>query len=215
MTAAARHTHTVLVIDDHALVREGVVSVLRRAAPDATVHDADSLAQARGWAQAGHRPDTLVLDLSLPDSEGLDTLQAVRALWPQARVAIVSAHNDLDLAMACLREGACAFVPKQGSLVQFEHALSVIAGGGLYFPRELFLTAGLTTPAVNRPAVALTPRQHEVLGHLLQGATNPMIAEALGISPDTVKLHVSAILQAHGVANRVQLVLACARTSTA
>ncbi len=52
MTAAARHTHTVLVIDDHALVREGVVSVLRRAAPDATVHDADSLAQARGWAQA-------------------------------------------------------------------------------------------------------------------------------------------------------------------
>jgi DNA-binding NarL/FixJ family response regulator len=215
MTPAARHTHAVLVIDDHALVREGVVSVLRRAAPNATLHEADCLAQAQGLADTDQRPDTIVLDLSLPDSDGLATLQAVRALWPQARVAIVSAHNDLDLAMACLREGACAFVPKQGSLVQFEHALSVIAGCGLYFPRELFLTAGVSEPAASRPAVVLTPRQQEVLGHLLQGATNPMIAEALGISSDTVKLHVSAILQAHGVANRVQLVLACARTSTA
>jgi two-component system nitrate/nitrite response regulator NarL len=136
----------------------------------------------------------------------------VRAWSPRARIAIVSAHNDLDLAMACIREGACAFVPKQGSLVQFQQALSVIAQGGLYFPRELFITADLPAP---RPAApSLTPRQKEVMVQLLKGCTNPMIGEELGISAETVKLHVSAILAAYGVANRVQLLLACSRDQT-
>lgn len=213
MSTLVRHTHAVLVIDDHALLREGVVSVLRRAVPLADIRQAGSLSEARGALGSGWQPDTVVLDLSLPDSQGVPTLIALRGLVPQARVAIVSAHNNLDLAMACIRDGACAFVPKQGSLVQFEHALSVIAAGGLYFPRELFISAGVPTPTEPPRAVPLTPRQHEVMAHLLQGATNPMIAEALGISAETVKLHVSAILQAHGVANRVQLVLSCARSA--
>lgn len=215
MTATARHTLAVLVIDDHALLREGVVSVLQRAAPGVTIRQAGSLDEALGLLRQGYQPDTVVLDLSLPDSQGLDTLKAVREACPAARVAIVSAHNDLDLAMACVREGACAFVPKQGSLVQFEHALSVIASGGLYFPHELFLSAGVDAVRAPAAVVTLTPRQHEVMQHLLQGATNPMIATALGISAETVKLHVSAILQAHGVANRVQLVLSQARRHAA
>lgn len=214
MSQAPLPPPVVLVVDDHALVREGVVSVLRRAAPHATVHQAGSLQEARACLDTGLMPATVVLDLSLPDSQGLATLQALRQWLPKAHVAIVSAHNDLDLAMACLREGASAFVPKQGSLAAFEHALTVIAAGGLYFPRELFLSAGVAAGPATPPQVTLTPRQQQVLGHLLTGATNPMIAEALGISAETVKLHVSAILQAHGAANRMQLVLMHARSGS-
>ncbi len=197
-----------LVVDDHALLREGVIATILRVQPLAEVVQTDCLQATLHDAQAA-LCDTIVLDLSLPDSQGLATLQAVRAWSPRARIAIVSAHNDLDLAMACIREGACAFVPKQGSLVQFQQALSVIAQGGLYFPRELFITADLPAPQAATPS--LTPRQQEVLAQLLKGCTNPMIGEELGISHETVKLHVSAILQAYGVANRVQLVLACSR----
>ncbi len=197
-----------LVVDDHALLREGVIATILRVQPQAEIIQTDSLQATLNAPQAANC-DTIVLDLTLPDSQGLATLQAVRAWSPRARIAIVSAHNDLDLAMACIREGACAFVPKQGSLVQFQQALSVIAQGGLYFPRELFITADLPAP---RPAAPnLTPRQQEVLVQLLKGCTNPMIGEELGISAETVKLHVSAILAAYGVANRVQLLLACSR----
>jgi DNA-binding NarL/FixJ family response regulator len=200
-----------LVVDDHALLREGVIATILRVQPLAEIIQADSLQAALNEPLAA-QCDTIVLDLSLPDSQGLATLQAVRAWSPRARIAIVSAHNDLDLAMACIREGACAFVPKQGSLVQFQQALSVIAQGGLYFPRELFITADLPAP---RPAApSLTPRQKEVMVQLLKGCTNPMIGEELGISAETVKLHVSAILAAYGVANRVQLLLACSRDQT-
>jgi DNA-binding NarL/FixJ family response regulator len=197
-----------LVVDDHALLREGVIATILRVQPQAEITQTDSLQATLMDAEAA-RCDTIVLDLSLPDSQGLATLQAVRAWSPRARIAIVSAHNDLDLAMACIREGACAFVPKQGSLVQFQQALTVIAQGGLYFPRELFISADLPAP---RPAPpSLTPRQQEVMVQLLKGCTNPMIGEELGISVETVKLHVSAILAAYGVASRVQLLLACSR----
>jgi DNA-binding NarL/FixJ family response regulator len=190
------------------LLREGVIATILRVQPQAEITQTDSLQATLSDLEAA-RCDTIVLDLSLPDSQGLATLQAVRAWSPRARIAIVSAHNDLDLAMACIREGACAFVPKQGSLVQFQQALTVIAQGGLYFPRELFITADLPAP---RPAPpSLTPRQKEVMVQLLKGCTNPMIGEELGISAETVKLHVSAILAAYGVANRVQLLLACSR----
>jgi len=200
-----------LVVDDHALLREGVIATILRVQPLAEIIQADSLQAALNEPLAA-QCNTIVLDLSLHDSQGLATLQAVRAWSPRARIAIVSAHNDLDLAMACIREGACAFVPKQGSLVQFQQALSVIAQGGLYFPRELFITADLPAP---RPAApSLTPRQKEVMVQLLKGCTNPMIGEELGISAETVKLHVSAILAAYGVANRVQLLLACSRDQT-
>jgi two-component system nitrate/nitrite response regulator NarL len=197
-----------LVVDDHALLREGVIATILRVQPGALLVQTDSLQATLHDAQAA-QCDTIVLDLTLPDSQGLATLQAIRSWSPRARIAIVSAHNDLDLAVACIREGACAFVPKQGSLVQFQQALAVIAQGGLYFPRELFISADL--PAAPPAAPSLTPRQQEVLAQLLKGCTNPMIGEELGISAETVKLHVSAILAAYGVANRVQLVLACSR----
>lgn len=209
------HDSRFLIVDDHALLREGVASVIKPLCPDR--HDmaqADSLAQAvahlggnqgQGW--------TVILDLHLPDSSGLSTLETIRAAAPLSRIAIVSAHHDLDLAMQCIQAGACAFVPKHGSLVEFQQALAVIAAGGVYFPKELFVSAGVAHNH-DKPAQAnteLTPRQHEVLAGLLDGLSNAAIAQHLQISEETVKLHVRAVLRAYGAANRVQLLLTFAR----
>lgn len=204
-----------LIVDDHALLREGVASVLRTLCLEGNrIEQADHLAQAIARLSAeGGKGWTVVLDLHLPDSAGLSTLEAIREASPLARIAIVSAHHDLDLAIQCIQAGACAFVPKHGSLVEFQQALAVIASGGVYFPKELFVSAGVaaTETKQNAPAAELTPRQLEVLRGLLDGLSNAAIAKHLQISEETVKLHVRAILRAHGAANRVQLLLGFAR----
>ncbi len=204
-----------LIVDDHALVREGIVRVITNTWPHAHLSHAASLHEANKLlAEPGASFDTVVLDLNLGDSDGIQTLKTLRAAAPMARVAVVSANNDLDLALACLHEGACAFIPKMGSIDHFVRGLQTLASGGTYFPRDLLAQAqqreGAPTGVQPVAAISLTPRQHEVLHLLLQGLTNTLIAQELGISAETVKLHVSAILRSYGVANRVQLLLACA-----
>lgn len=204
-----------LIVDDHALVREGIVRVISNTWPHAQLVHAATLAEAKQQlSDPGATFDTVVLDLNLGDSEGIQTLKVLRAAAPTARVAVVSANNDIDLALACLHEGACAFIPKMGSIDHFVRGLQTLAAGGTYFPRDLLAQAqqreGGPTGVQPVATISLTPRQHEVLHLLLQGLTNTLIASQLGISAETVKLHVSAILRAYGVANRVQLLLVCA-----
>lgn len=221
MLPLSSHSARFLVVDDHALLRQGISTVLSHIDNQVQVTEADNLAQALHTLQidnvqpgASARPpiDTVLLDLELPDSHGLNTLIAVRAANPQPRIVVVSAHNDEQLAKDCIREGACGFIPKQGNLVEFQHALSVVATGRLYFPHNVLINTQCVRPRPSgaTPNKPLTPRQQEVLEWLLKGLTNAKIAQKLGISAETVKLHVSAILQAFGVTTRIDLVLAYA-----
>jgi DNA-binding NarL/FixJ family response regulator len=211
-----------LIVDDHALVREGIVRVFSDTRPSARLFEACSLAQAIRVLQGEHGAsiDTVLLDLNLPDSRGLDTLQQIKAVAPEVVVGVVSGTDDDHLAMQCLHEGAAAFVPKHGELDQFVQGISAMASGGIYFPRELLwqVTGRLSAPErhpLPASAVRLTQRQGEVLRLLLKGLSNQVISHELGISPETVKLHVSALLRAHKVSSRVHLILACANPHAA
>ena len=224
-------TRTLLVVEDHALVSEGILKVVTTRWPDLVAHQANDLASALRCLDTAAAPgiEVIITDLNLPDAQGLDTLIRLRAQAPRARIGVVSGSNELALALACLREGACAFVPKAGSLAHFTEGLRTLAHGGVYFPRELLAqahaavltgtddaqaTGATTSAALAGRAVSparLTPRQVEVRALLLHGLANALIADQLGISEETVKLHVRAILRAHGAHNRVQLLLNCAR----
>jgi len=221
-------TRTLLVVEDHALVSEGILKVVTARWPDLTTHQADDLAAALRCLESAPAPgiEVIITDLNLPDAQGLETLRQLRAHAPRARIGVVSGSNDLGLALACVREGACAFVPKAGSLAHFTEGLRTLAHGGVYFPRELLAQAHAAAgtdedghaPADRCEAASgqrapprLTPRQIEVRALLLHGLANALIANQLGISEETVKLHVRAILRAHGASNRVQLLLNCAR----
>ncbi|MGH6646868.1 response regulator [Aquabacterium sp.] len=208
-----------LIVDDHALIREGIVRVFSDTRPQARLFEACNLQQAIQTLQGEHGPsiDTVLLDLNLPDSRGLETLQRIKAVAPDIVVGVVSGTDDDHLAMQCLQQGAAAFVPKHGELDQFVQGISAMACGGIYFPRELLwqvtgrLSAADAPPMVPGVAsVRLTQRQGEVLRLLLKGLSNQVISNELGISPETVKLHVSALLRAHKVSSRVHLILACA-----
>jgi DNA-binding NarL/FixJ family response regulator len=205
-----------LIVDDHALVREGVVRVFTDIRPQARLFEACNLAQAITTLQGEHGAsiDTLLLDLNLPDSRGLETLQRIKAIAPDLVIGVVSGTDDDNLAMQCLQQGAAAFVPKHGDLDQFVQGITAMASGGIYFPRELLWQATGRLSAVDAPAptstVRLTERQSQVLRLLLKGFSNQVISNELGISPETVKLHVSALLRAHKVTSRVHLILACA-----
>ncbi|RZI86153.1 MAG: response regulator transcription factor [Rubrivivax sp.] len=207
-----------LIVDDHALIREGIVRVFTDIRPRARLLEAGDLRQAIGILQGEHGPsiDTVLLDLNLPDSRGLETLHRIKAIAPELVVGIISGTDDDQLAMQCLQSGATAFVPKHGDLDQFVQGISAMASGGVYFPRELLwqvtgrLSSNEQREQVVPGRVRLTQRQGEVLRLLLKGFSNLVISNELGISPETVKLHVSALLRAYKVNSRVHLILACA-----
>jgi DNA-binding NarL/FixJ family response regulator len=207
-----------LIVDDHALIREGIVRVFSATRPNARLFEACNLQQAIETLQGEHGSsiDTVLLDLHLPDSRGLETLQRIKAVAPAVVVGVVSGTDDDHLAMECLQQGAAAFVPKHGKLDQFVQGISAMASGGIYFPRELLWQVSGRMPAATSPvdasplSVRLTPRQNEVLRLLLKGFSNQVISHELGISSETVKLHVSALLRAHKVSSRVHLILALA-----
>lgn len=206
-----------LIVDDHALIREGVVRVFNDIRPHARLFEACDLKQAIQTLQGEHGGsiDTLLLDLNLPDSRGIETLQRIKAIAPDLVIGVISGTDDDHLAMQCLQQGAAAFVPKHGDLDQFVQGITAMASGGIYFPRELLWQATgrlsvLDKPSTGPATVRLTQRQSEVLRLLLKGFSNQVISDELGISPETVKLHVSALLRAHKVSSRVHLILACA-----
>lgn len=217
---AARPTHYLLV-DDHSLIREGMMQAIRGLDPCARFSQANSLASTLArLAEPSDEPiDVVLLDLGLPDSRGIATLQTVRQAGPTQRIGIITGHADVQIALECIHHGASCFIPKLAEIDGFTSALQALVEGRLHFPSDLLSPGEVELPPADEEAVQrairLTPRQRDVLEWLLKGCTNHAIASALGISAETVKLHVSAIFRAYGVHSRTQLVLLCSRSPQA
>jgi DNA-binding NarL/FixJ family response regulator len=209
-----------LVIDDHALIRDAMRGVLKELRDEAIVLEAASCRQ--GMELIPQHPDLalILLDLQLPDRDGIETLGELRELYPAISVVMLSAFNDRDNVVRALDHGALGFIPKTDSREVLLGALRLILAGGIYIPPEI-LTAGPAATAAppDRPAAAkrpspaelgLTERQVDVLALMMEGKNNKLICRALDLAEPTVKNHVSAILKALGVTNRTEAVLAVA-----
>ncbi len=207
-----------LLVDDHSLIREGMMQAIRGLDPDARFSQANSLQGALSKLNdtSGEPIDVVLLDLGLPDSRGMATLQAVRAAAPTQRIGIITGQADVQIALECIHHGASCFIPKLAEIDGFMNALRALVEGRLHFPSELLSHNDVEWPQPEDEAsprqIRLTPRQKDVLQWILKGCTNHAIATALGISAETVKLHVSAIFRAYGVHSRTQLVLLCSRS---
>jgi DNA-binding NarL/FixJ family response regulator len=196
----------VLVVDDHAVVREGVAAVLRQLQPDAEVllaHDA-----ASGMALAAANPDLelVLLDLMLPDAVGMGALEAFGREHPALPVMVLSSSESPDAVRAALELGAMGYVAKSANPETLLAALRLVLSGEVYVPPFM-----VHAPAPPTPAGALTERQVEVLRLLAEGVANKEIAYRLGLSEKTVKSHLTAIFRTLGVSNRAQAVAAAAR----
>ncbi len=201
----------VLSIEDHELFRDGLRRALGELDPPVEVLDAGRFDEGSAMIR-DHEPDLalVLLDLHLPDGAGLGMLSTLRSEFPLVPVAIVSGDSDDPRMMRrALDLGAVGFIAKASSKSVLVSALRLILAGGTYAPTEA-LTAE-PDRRVERVA-GLTARQREVAGLLTKGLTNKEIAGVLGISADTVKNHVAAILDALDVTNRTEAVMMLVET---
>ncbi|QSI29773.1 response regulator [Variovorax sp. RKNM96] len=197
----------ILVVDDHELVRLGLRALLLAETGSVPVHEARCLADALRMYEFHLTSHLLVLlDLDLPDSQGLDTLVRFRRAFPASRVVVLSGKDSHALMQGAMALGAQAFLPKTGHL-----------GEVLRYVRDNDLVALPTQPgtapvtvhtktATTESQPQLNPRQVEILDCLLAGKSNKEIAQLSHLTEGTVKNHVSTLLLLFGVRSRAQLI---------
>lgn len=203
----------VLMVDDHAILREGLRALLSYYNDVEVVGEASDGASA--LTQIGElAPDVVLMDIAMPGMNGLEATRLIREQYPKTRVLVLTQHEDKQYVLPMLQAGAAGFVPKRALGSDLISAIRVVARG------ETFLYPSAATAVVeeirhpgNGDAGApesITPRELEILQHIVAGETNPQIAAALSISVKTVEWHRANLmskLDAHTVADLVRYAL--------
>ena len=218
----------VLLIDDHPLILTALQNVIQGIGSHVSVVGVAGARGAREALVADPEFDLALLDLRLGDADGFELLAELRSSYPAVPVVVVSASDRSADVIRAIDLGAMGFVPKRASNETLQEALHVVMQGGIYVPPMSMSDdsgsaaedpraaphpphpqAGIqATPREALSAFKLTPRQTDVLGLLLRGQSNKLIARELNLSVETVKDHVAAVLRALGVNSRTQAVLA-------
>jgi DNA-binding NarL/FixJ family response regulator len=200
----------ILIVDDHALIREGMAIVIKSVQPDAQIVQATTCADGL-QAAAAQRFDMALLDLQLPDQSGFVALERLRKEQPELPVVVISGVEDRATVMRALDAGAKAFVPKSADADRTQAAMEALLEGKVYLP-ESFTDTPRAGSAGSPSDWSLTDRQAEVLALLVAGLPNKLIARRLDIAESTVKIHVSAILRELKVTSRTQALIMVARS---
>ncbi len=213
----------VLIADDHPLFRDGLRHLVNQLDEQATIVEAGTLSEAHQLA-SGHSNsfDLVLLDLRMPGMDGFEGIKVMKRAVPNARIVVISGFESRRNAEQSLEAGASGFIPKSAAINVTLNALKLVMLGEIYLPPTLMYgatgaqgdeDAGAhpTAPAPRTfdPTLLapLTQRQYDVLALLGQGKSNKDIADTLGISEGTVKVHVGAILKVLGASNRTQAAL--------
>ena len=207
-----------LVIDDHALIRDALRGVLNELKQGSTVSEASNYRQATRLLEQNSDYGVILLDLHLPDRNGLSVLAELRQHYPAISIVVLSAFNDYDNVVKALNLGALGFIPKSAERAVMLGALQLVLAGGTYIPPDI-LNRGRSatatapempaTPQADGPSISpvelgLTERQVEVLALLIRGMSNKAICRKFDLAERTVKNHVTAILRALKVTNRTE-----------
>jgi DNA-binding NarL/FixJ family response regulator len=206
----------ILLIDDHLLIREALRGVLHELQPAAGILEAADWRQAARELEQHADLDLVLLDLTLPDRNGLDILAELRGQRSSLAVVVLSANSDRGSVSRALELGAVGFIPKSASREVLLGAFRLIFSGGMYIPPEILpghapAQAVAPTPAAlpaHPPDLGLTERQLDVLALMMEGRSNKAICRSLNLAEPTVKNHVTAILKALKAANRTEAVIA-------
>jgi DNA-binding NarL/FixJ family response regulator len=207
--AGAEPALTIIIADDHPLVRDALGQALRQTMAGVSVIGTGDLAGAQAALDAHEAVDLLILDLDMPGMDGFAGLAAVRASHPAVPVAMVSSTRDPAVMRRAVEFGAAAFVPKSATLETIASALQAVLDGEVWLPPEAEGDDGTAMPGdFARRVAELTPQQFRVLHLLSKGKLNKQIAHELSVGEATVKAHVTAILKKLGVRSRTQAAIA-------
>jgi DNA-binding NarL/FixJ family response regulator len=218
----------ILIVDDHALIRDALQGVLKKLQRGVTVLEASDSQQAFDIIAGNADINLILLDLTLPDRDGLSVLTELRERYPAIGVVVLSALQDHVNVTKVLDLGASGFIPKSAKPKVMETALQLIFAGGVYIPPEIRPPTGFAEAAPSQqpeyrasenrasenrqdvpPAdLKLSERQLDVLALIMQGYSNKAICRWLDLAEPTVKNHVTALLRTFDVPNRTALVVA-------
>lgn len=194
----------VLVVDDHAMVRAGLVALLEASGEVEVVGQAGNGEEAVVVGRAC-QPDVVLMDLSMPVMGGGEATREVLKVAPGAKVVVLTSFSDRDAVTAALRAGAIGYQLKDAEPSDLLAAVRAAARG--YAPVDPRVAGVLLPTAVDRESSGLSPREREVLELVAQGLANKQVARALGISERTVKAHLSRIFREIGVLDRTSAAL--------
>ena len=200
---AAPETITVVLADDHEIVRDGIRMVLEAEADVEVVAEAGDADSAARYV-LGHKPTVLVLDLSMPGTPSLEILPKIAATSPDTAVVVLTMQNEPAFAREALRKGVRGYVIKHSAASELVGAVRSAVAGETYINPQL--GARMVAEADLGPPDDLTPREIEVLGLVALGYMNPEIAERLVLSVRTVETHRANIQRKTGLTTRAELV---------
>lgn len=189
----------ILIVDDHWLFAAAIEREVRRLQPESECVRAGSLADALALIRLGRKFELALVDLKLPDAQGLGVVEALRREAPNTKIAVISAYDDARMMREAYRLEAVGYLSKSGAPESFERGLQLLLSGGFYYPPEV-----LEPPRHSGPH-GLTPREGDVLNQLVRGMTSKQIARKLGLAPATVDKHVEQIRVKLGARSRIQL----------
>lgn len=200
-------TINVLQVEDHPIVRAGMQPYVSDIAENVNIVVAENLAMANNSLRGDVEFDLILIDLNLPDGNGIDVLRNAKQRDRSIPVVVLSASEDPEDMELALAEGAKGFITKDANPDIIVHALRLVLAGGFYVSEQLMkqrLNGPWSKPeqSKNAPDRSLTGRQLEVLKLLIDGHTNKEIARQISCAESTVKAHVTAVLKTLGVPNR-------------
>ncbi|HEY3887619.1 MAG TPA: response regulator transcription factor [Caulobacteraceae bacterium] len=196
-----------LVVDDQAIVRQGIAALLARDDSQTVVLEAQDTASGLELAAAHADLDAVFLDLAMPGVSGMAAIAEFTRRRPDVPVIVLTAADDPEKVRQAFDHGALGYVPKTASAQTLLAALRLVLSGEAFVP-ALLLRSGASGAAAGRPAGRgdLTTRQEEILACLMLGLSNKAIAQRLALSEKTVKVHVTGVLRGLGVASRAEAV---------
>jgi DNA-binding NarL/FixJ family response regulator len=199
----------IVVVDDHPIVRQGLVSTLDDEADFEVVGETSSAEDALALLNRT-RPDLILLDLELPGMSGIDAIARLREISPDTRILVFTAYDTDERVLSAVRSGAGGYLLKGAAVSEITSAIRTVAAGGTALAPS---AAGRLANAIRAPRGAgpLTPREREVLQLVAQGLPGKQIAVSLGISERTVKFHTASLIRKLGADNRAQAVALAAQ----
>ena len=205
----------IVIVDDHVLMRRGLAHIVEHRIPGVDVVEAGNASAALA-AMRQERADVALIDVRLPDLDGLELLQAMKREWPKVPVIMLSTHENAPYVKRALSDGAAGYLLKDATPEDLHRAIdAAISGDGdLLSPRaiqtlfdDLVSSSRSSAGSAGSSPLAgyhLTHREHQILALLAEGRSNRSIATNLFVSEETVKAHVGSIFRKLGVANRTQ-----------